>query len=177
MAQSIREIVLDTETTGFDPTTGDKLIEIGAIELINHTPTGKTYHQYINPERAIPRAVSQMHGLTRKYLKNFPTFSEIAQNFMEFVGDDSILVTHMSSFDMAFINQELQNLGYTGYEDSRVIDTLQLARQKFPEQRNSLSALCRRFNIDDSNRNLKGTLLDAQLLTEVYLKLLEDEQD
>jgi len=170
--QSIREIVFDTETTGFDPTTGDRLVEIGAVELINHVPTGKTYHQYINPEREVPEEVVKVHGLTTEYLKDFPIFSEVAQDWIDFVGDDGVLVAHNAPFDMKFINYELTKLGYNEYKWDRVVDTLEIAKAKFPGQRNNLDALCKRFNIDNSARTFHGALLDAQLLAEVYLELL-----
>lgn len=172
MSNSIREIVFDTETTGFDPATGDKLVEIGAVELINHIPTGKTYHQYINPEREVPEEVVKVHGLTTEYLKDFPIFADVAQNLIDFVGDDGILVAHNAPFDMKFINYELQRLGYEEYKWDRVVDTLEIAKNKFPGQRNNLDALCKRFNIDNSARTFHGALLDAQLLAEVYLELL-----
>ncbi len=170
--QTIREIVFDTETTGFDPTTGDKLVEIGALELINHVPTGKTYHQYINPEREVPEEVVKVHGLTTEYLQAYPIFAEVAQDFIDFVGDDGILVAHNATFDMRFINYELKKLGYAGYEWDRVVDTLEIAKNKFPGQRNNLDILCKRFGIDNSARTFHGALLDAQLLAEVYLELL-----
>lgn len=169
---SIREIVFDTETTGFDPATGDRLVEIGAVELINHVPTGKTYHQYINPEREVPEEVVKVHGLTTEYLKSFPVFAEVAQDWVDFIGDDGILVAHNASFDMNFINFELKRLGYQEYQWDRVVDTLEIAKNKFPGQRNNLDALCKRFNVDNSARTFHGALLDAQLLAEVYLELL-----
>lgn len=170
--QTLREIVFDTETTGFDPATGDKLVEIGAVELINHVPTGRTYHQYINPERDVPEEVVKVHGLTTEFLKDYPVFADVAQAWMEFVGDDGILVAHNAPFDMKFINFELKRLGYAGYEWSRVIDTLEIAKSKFPGQRNNLDILCKRFGVDNSARTFHGALLDAQLLAEVYLELL-----
>ena len=170
--QSTREIVFDTETTGLDPLTGDKLVEIGAVELINHVPTGKTYHQYIYPEREVPEEVVKVHGLTTEYLKDFPVFAEIAQDWIDFVGDDGILVAHNAPFDMKFINYELKLLGYEEYQWDRVIDTLEIAKSKFPGQRNNLDVLCKRFGIDNSARTFHGALLDAQLLAEVYLELL-----
>lgn len=170
--QSIREIVFDTETTGFDPETGDKLVEIGAVELINHVPTGRTYHQYINPEREVPEEVVKVHGLTTEYLKDFPIFAKVAQEWVDFIGDDGILVAHNATFDMKFINFELKRLGFEEYQWDRVVDTLEIAKSKFPGQRNNLDALCRRFNIDNSARTFHGALLDAQLLAEVYLELL-----
>ena len=170
--QNIREIVFDTETTGFDATTGDRLVEIGAVELINHIPTGRTYHQYINPERDVPEEVVKVHGLTTEFLKDFPVFADVAQDWVDFVGDDGVLVAHNATFDMKFINYELNKLGYQGYEWNRVIDTLEIAKNKFPGQRNNLDVLCKRFGIDNSARTFHGALLDAQLLAEVYLELL-----
>lgn len=170
--QIIREIVFDTETTGFDPTTGDKLVEIGAVELINHVPTGKTYHQYINPEREVPEEVVKVHGLTTDFLKSYPIFADVAQDWVDFIGDDGILVAHNATFDMKFINFELKRLGYAEYGWDRAVDTLEIAKNKFPGQRNNLDALCKRFNIDNSARTFHGALLDAQLLAEVYLELL-----
>lgn len=169
---SIREIVFDTETTGFDPETGDKLVEIGAVELVNHVPTGKTYHQYINPDRDVPEEVVKVHGLTTEYLKKFPIFEKIAQEWVDFIGEDGILVAHNAAFDIKFINYELKRLGYKEYKWDRVVDTLEIAKNKFPGQRNNLDALCKRFNIDNSARTFHGALLDAQLLAEVYLELL-----
>lgn len=167
-----REIVFDTETTGLDPLTGDRLVEIGAVELINHVPTGKTYHQYINPEREVPEEVVKVHGLTTEYLKDFPVFADVAQDWIDFVGEDGVLVAHNAPFDMKFINYELKRLGYEEYPWNRVIDTLEIARSKFPGQRNSLDVLCKRFGVDNSARTFHGALLDAQLLAEVYLELL-----
>lgn len=172
MYNSIREIVFDTETTGFDPTTGDRLVEIGAVELINHIPTGRTYHQYINPERDVPEEVVKVHGLTTEFLKDYPVFSKVAQDWVDFVGDDGVLVAHNATFDMKFINHELKALGFDGYEWGRVVDTLEIAKNKFPGQRNNLDVLCKRFGIDNSARTFHGALLDAQLLAEVYLELL-----
>lgn len=169
---SIREIVFDTETTGFYPEKGDRLVEIGALELVNHVPTGRTYHQYINPEREVPEEVVKVHGLTTEYLKGFPVFAKVAKEFVDFVGDDGILVAHNATFDIKFINYELQKLGYAEYSWDRVVDTLEIARSKFPGQRNNLDVLCKRFGIDNSARTFHGALLDAQLLAEVYLELL-----
>jgi DNA polymerase-3 subunit epsilon len=170
--QSIREIVFDTETTGFDPLTGDRLVEIGAVELINHVPTGRTYHQYINPDRDVPEEVVKVHGLTNEFLKDYPLFEKVAQEWVDFVGDDGILVAHNATFDMKFINYELKRLGFEEYQWDRVIDTLEIAKSKFPGQRNNLDVLCKRFGIDNSARTFHGALLDAQLLAEVYLELL-----
>ena len=166
-----REIVFDTETTGFEYAKGDRLVEIGAVELINHMPTGVTYHQYINPERDVPEEVVKVHGLTYDYLKDFPTFDKIAQEWIDFVGD-ATLVAHNASFDINFVNYELKQIGLPEYEWSRVIDTLEIARALFPGARCSLDALCKRFEVDNSSRTFHGALLDAQLLSEVYLELL-----
>ena len=168
----LREIVFDTETTGFNYDSGDRLIEIGAVELINHIPTGRIYHQYINPERDVPEEAVKVHGLTYDFLKNYPKLSEIAQDFIDFVGDDAILVAHNASFDINFINYEFKHKGFRTYSWDKVIDTLEIARSKFPGSRNNLDALCRRFNIDNSSRTKHGALLDAELLAEVYLELL-----
>lgn len=172
----VREIVFDTETTGLSPDKGDRLVEIGAVELINHLPTGKTYHQYINPERDVPEEVVKVHGLTEEFLKGYPNFAEIAGEFREFVGEDGILVAHNAPFDMGFINFEYKKLGYEPYSDERVIDTLEIARKMFPGAKNSLDALCKRFNVDNSNRTLHGALIDADLLAKVYLELLGGEE-
>lgn len=172
----VREIVFDTETTGLDPKSGDKLVEIGAVELINHMPTGVTYHQYINPEREVPEDAYKVHGLNLEFLKDYPTFRDIAKKWMDFVGDDGILVAHNASFDMSFINHELQGCGYPVYEWDRVIDTLEIARQKFPHSKVNLDALCKRFGVDNTSRTLHGALLDAQLLAEVYLELLGGQE-
>jgi DNA polymerase-3 subunit epsilon len=170
--QSIREIVFDTETTGFDPLTGDRLVEIGAVELINHVPTGRTYHQYINPDRDVPEEVVKVHGLTNEFLKDYPFFEKVAQDWVDFIGDDGILVAHNATFDMKFINYELKRLGYDEYQWDRVVDTLEIAKNKFPGQRNNLDVLCKRFGIDNSKRTFHGALLDAELLADVYLELL-----
>ena len=172
----VREIVFDTETTGLDPKSGDKLVEIGAVELINHMPTGVTYHQYINPEREVPEDAYKVHGLNLEFLKDYPTFRDIAKEWIDFVGDDGILVAHNASFDMSFINHELQGCGYPVYEWDRVIDTLEIARQKFPHSKVNLDALCKRFGVDNTSRTLHGALLDAQLLAEVYLELLGGQE-
>ena len=171
----VREIVFDTETTGLDPKSGDKLVEIGAVELINYMPTGVTYHQYINPEKEVPEDAYKVHGLSYEFLKDFPTFREAAQGWVDFVGD-GILVAHNASFDMKFINFELKGLGYEEYPWERVVDTLEIARKKFPGSRVNLDALCKRFGVDNTSRTLHGALLDAQLLAEVYLELLGGQE-
>ncbi len=168
----VREIVFDTETTGLSVEKGDRLVDIGAVELINHLPTGREYHQYINPERSVPADVVAVHGLTEEFLKDYPTFAEIAKDFIDFVGDDGILVAHNAPFDMSFLNYQLKECGYEPYSDDRVIDTLEMARKMFPGARNKLDALCKRFKIDNSNRVLHGALIDADLLAKVYLEML-----
>ena len=172
----MRERCFDTETTGLDPLSGDKLVEIGAVELINHLPTGVTFHEYINPERDVPEEVVKVHGLTNEFLADKPTFAQIAQKWVDFIGDDGIFVAHNAEFDMKFINHELQMCGYQTYEWDRVVDTLAIARSEFPRMRNNLDALCKRFNIDNSARTFHGALLDAQLLAEVYLQLLGGDE-
>jgi DNA polymerase-3 subunit epsilon len=172
----MREIVFDTETTGMDPAEGDKLVEIGCVELINHIPTGRTYHQYINPERDVPAEAVAVHGLTAEKLKNEPTFGEIVGDFLDFIGTDSKLVAHNAQFDVKFINAELKTFGFPSLDPKRIIDSLMIARRKFPGSPASLDALCRRFNIDNTDRTLHGALLDSELLAEVYLELLGGRQ-
>ncbi len=171
----MREIVLDTETTGFDPEQGDRIVEIGAVELMSHLPTGKTYHQYINPERSMPEDAFKVHGLGDEFLADKPIFSEIAQDFLDFIGD-ARLVIHNASFDMKFLNAELGWLNLPKLPDSQALDTLALARKKFPGSPASLDALCRRFGIDNSSRTLHGALLDSEILAEVYLELIGGRQ-
>lgn len=166
----MREIVFDTETTGFDPTQGDRVVEIGCVELINGMPTGEKKQWYINPERDVPAAATKVHGLTWKFLSDFPIFSIVADEFLAFI-DDSKLVAHNAEFDFKFINWELQNANHLPLPLSRMIDTLQMARMKFPGAQNSLDALCKRFGVDSSNRDLHGALLDSEILAEVYLEL------
>ena len=167
----MREIVLDTETTGFDPATGDRIVEIGAVELMNHLPTGRSFHVYINPERAMPKEAFEVHGLGDDFLRDQPKFAQIVQDFIDFIGDDATLVIHNAQFDMKFLNAELKAAGHPTMPYSRAVDTLEIARSKFPGAQNSLDALCRRFRIDNSNRTLHGALLDSELLAEVYLAL------
>ncbi|WBU63826.1 DNA polymerase III subunit epsilon [Paracoccus aerodenitrificans] len=172
----MREIVMDTETTGFDPDQGDRLVEIGAVELLNHLPTGRTFHKYVNPQRDVPESAVAIHGLTAEFLSDKPLFSEVAQEFMEFIGSDAKLVIHNASFDMKFMNAELEKVGHPRLPWSRAIDTLAMAREKFPGAQNSLDALCRRFSIDNSARTLHGALLDSEILAEVYLELIGGRQ-
>ncbi len=171
----IREIVLDTETTGFDPHSGDRIVEIGAVELVRHVPTGNTYHQYINPQRSMPDEAFQVHGLSDEFLRDKPLFKDIAADFMSFVGD-ARLVIHNAAFDMKFINAELTWIGMTNIPWEQAIDTLDIARRKFPGSPASLDALCRRFGIDNSSRTLHGALLDSEILAEVYLELIGGRQ-
>jgi len=166
----MREIVLDTETTGMDPSTGDRLVEIGCVELVNKIPTGKTYHVYINPERPIPSEATAVHGITDEYVKNMPTFGELVGDFVDFIGND-MLVIHNADFDVKFLNAELKMFGFPSLDHRRVFDTLKMARNKFPGSPANLDALCRRFNIDNSGRTFHGALLDSQLLAEVYLEM------
>ncbi|TDQ82349.1 DNA polymerase-3 subunit epsilon [Dongia mobilis] len=171
----MREIVLDTETTGFDPLTGDRLVEIGCIELMNHIPTGKNFHRYLNPEREMPEAAFRIHGLSTEFLADKPKFPEVAEDFLVFL-DAAPLVIHNAEFDMKFINFELEKAGRRALPMQRAVDTVTMARRKFPGAPASLDALCKRFNIDNSNRTLHGALLDAQLLADVYLELLGGRQ-
>ena len=171
----MREIVLDTETTGLDPVTGDRIVEIGAVELYNHLPTGQTFHVYINPERDMPREAEAVHGLGTAFLKDKPTFAAIAQSFEDFIGD-ARLVIHNASFDIGFLNAEFGYLGRPPLLQERVLDTLMLARRKHPGGSNSLDALCRRYGIDNSKRAKHGALLDSELLAEVYLELIGGRQ-
>ncbi len=166
-----REIVFDTETTGFEYAKGERLVEIGAVELINHVPTGVTYHQYINPEKEVPEEAFKVHGLSYDFLKDYPTFDKVADDWLGFIGD-ATLVAHNASFDINFMNYELKQLGKIQMEWSRVVDTLEIARALFPGARCNLDALCKRYGIDNTSRTLHGALLDAQLLAEVYLELL-----
>ena len=171
----MREIVLDTETTGLDPGTGDKIVEIGAVELWNHLPTGKTFRKYLNPERNMPEEAQAVHGLTEDFLRDKPLFSQIVDDFLRFI-KDSKLIIHNASFDMKFINAELELAKKSKLSGDIAIDTLSIARKKFPGSPASLDALCRRFNIDNSARTLHGALLDSEILAEVYLELIGGRQ-
>jgi len=166
----MREIVLDTETTGLDPKTGDRLVEIGGVELHNQFPTGRSFHVYINPERSMPREAFEVHGLSEEFLADKPRFDDIADDFLAFVGD-ARLVIHNAQFDMGFINFELKRSGRTTIGGERVLDTLAMARRKHPGSPASLDALCSRYGIDTSKRVKHGALLDAELLAEVYIEL------
>lgn len=170
-----REIVLDTETTGMNPDTGDKIVEIGCLELINHIPTGKTLQLYINPEREVPAEATAVHGITNEFLKDKPVFSQIYTEVLDFIGAAK-LVIHNAEFDMKFLNAELRNVGHPALKWDRVIDTVTMARKKYPGSPANLDALCRRFGIDNSERSFHGALLDSELLAEVYLELLGGRQ-
>ena len=171
----MREIVLDTETTGFEPQDGHRIVEIGCVEIVNQIPTGRTYHQYINPDRDMPTEAYDVHGISEEFLADKPRFTEIVKDFIDFIGDD-VLVIHNAEFDMRFINWELKLAGFPALPDSQAVDTLAIARKKFPGSPASLDALCRRFAIDNSNRTFHGPLLDSELLAEVYLHLLGGRQ-
>ena len=171
----MREIVFDTETTGLDPKAGDRIVEIGAIELYNHIPTGRSFHRYVNPERSVPSAAVLVHGLEDAFLKDKPLFADIADELMEFFGDAN-LIAHNASFDVAFLNAEFQRLDRPVLGDDRIIDTLILARRKHPGSPASLDALLSRYQIDASRRTLHGALLDAELLAEVYIELIGGRQ-
>lgn len=171
----MREIVLDTETTGMDPNEGHRIIEIGAIELDNHLPTGRTLHLYINPERDVPDEAVAVHGLTTEFLSDKPVFAEVVGEYVDFV-EGAKLVIHNAAFDVKFLNWELKTLGFPSVDQRLVVDTLDIARRAFPGSPANLDALCRRFNIDNSSRTLHGALLDSELLAEVYLELLGGRQ-
>jgi DNA polymerase-3 subunit epsilon len=169
-----REIVLDTETTGLSPLTGDRVVEIGAVELINHIPTGKHFHKYLNPERAMNEEAFRVHGLSDEFLRDKPRFAEIADEMADFLGD-AVLIAHNAPFDMQFLNYELEKARRPGLKNE-VIDTVTLARDKHPGARVSLDALCRHYGIDNSRRTLHGALLDSEILADVYLELIGGRQ-
>lgn len=171
----IREIVLDTETTGLDPEAGHRIVEIACIELINHIATGRRFQTYLNPEREMTAAAFGVHGLSDEFLSKQKQFGEVVAEFLEFIGD-SPLVIHNAEFDMKFVNAELARLGFPPLPLARAIDTVGMARRKYPGAPASLDALCKRFAIDNSARTLHGALLDAELLSEVYLELLGGRQ-
>jgi DNA polymerase-3 subunit epsilon len=166
----MREIVLDTETTGLDPLTGDRVVEIGCIELFNRIPTGQTFHRYVNPERDMPASAFEVHGLSTEFLKDKPPFTEVADDFIGFVGD-APLVIHNAAFDAAFLNSELERVGKPLIARDRLVDTLLLARRRHPGAANRLDDLCARYGIDNTRRTKHGALLDAELLAEVYIEL------
>ena len=166
----MREIVLDTETTGLDPQSGDRIVEIGCLELLNHVPTGRHFHTYLNPDRPMPAEAFAVHGLSDEHLKDKPRFAAVVEAFLTFLGE-SPLVIHNAAFDLGFINAELGRLGLTALPAQRAIDTVHLARKAYPGLPANLDALCRRFQIDTSARTQHGALTDAKLLAEVYLQL------
>lgn len=171
----MREIVLDTETTGLDPLRGDRLVEIGCVEIFNRMPTGQTFHRYINPERDMPQEAFAVHGLSSEFLADKPLFAQIVDEFLDFVGD-APLVIHNASFDIGFINAELDRLKRQAIGRDRLVDTLLLARRKHPGVSNRLDDLCSRYAIDNSRRTKHGALLDAELLAEVYIDLIGARQ-
>jgi len=166
----MREIVLDTETTGLDPAAGHRIVEVAGLELLHHIPTGRSFREYINPQREMPPEAERIHGLSAEFLADKPLFPEIAEPFLDFIGDAK-LVIHNAQFDMKFLNAELTSAGLEVLSMARAIDTVALARQRFPGAQVSLDALCRRFEIDNSARSYHGALLDCELLAEVYLEL------
>ncbi|MEQ9528971.1 MAG: DNA polymerase III subunit epsilon [Parvibaculaceae bacterium] len=171
----MREIVLDTETTGISPNDGHRLVEIGCLELFNHVATGKTFHTYVYPERDMPEGAFKVHGLSEEFLRGKPKFADIVDEFLAFIGDDP-LVIHNASFDMGFLNAELKKIGRTALPMARAVDTLDIARRKYPGAQNNLDALCRRFGVDNSGRTKHGALLDSELLADVYLEMMGGRQ-
>lgn len=171
----MKEIVLDTETTGMDPNNGDRIIEIGCVELINHLPSGRTLQLYINPERDIPAEATAVHGITNEFVADKPVFSQVYSEFIDFIKDGKLII-HNAEFDMKFINWELGQVGHPSVSWANVIDTLAMARKKFPGSPASLDALCKRFGVDNTERTYHGALLDSELLAEVYLELLGGRQ-
>ncbi len=171
----MREIVLDTETTGLDPLNDHRLVEIGCVELVNHVPTGRTYHQYVNPERDMPEEAYRVHQLSGEFLAGFPVFADVADAFLEFIGGARLII-HNAPFDMGFINAELARLKRPAVPMERSTDTVAMARRKFPGAPAGLDALCKRFGIDNSHRKLHGALVDADLLASVYLELIGGRQ-
>jgi DNA polymerase-3 subunit epsilon len=171
----MREIVFDTETTGLDPIQGDRLVEIGCVELVNRFPTGKTFHCYFNPERDMPESAFKIHGLSIEFLKDKPLFAERAENLIAFLGDAQ-LVAHNAMFDLNFLNAEFERIGRAAVNRERIIDTLLIARRKHPGGANRLDDLCARYAIDNSRRTKHGALLDAELLAEVYIELIGARQ-
>ena len=171
----LREIVLDTETTGLDPRTGDRLIEIGCVELVNRIPTGREFHRFVNPERDVPAEAEAIHGLSTAFLKDKPVFSAIVEELLEFLLED-VLVIHNATFDIGFLNAEMARLAKPAIMPARVVDTLMLARRKHPAGPNSLDALCKRYGVDNSKRTKHGALMDSILLAEIYVELLGERQ-
>ena len=171
----MREIVLDTETTGLDPDSGDRIVELGAVELLNHMPTGRVFHRYVNPEREVPPEAVQVHGLTTAFLADKPAFRAVAAEFIAFLGDARLII-HNAAFDMKFLNAELAWAGHGSLPWARAVDTLELARRRYPGAANTLDALCRRFGVDNTGRTRHGALLNSELLAEVYLELIGGRQ-
>ena len=171
----MREIIFDTETTGLDPQSGDRMVEIGCIEMVNRVLTGRTFHAYFNPERSMPSAAEAVHGLSDAFLANKPLFAERAEELLEFL-EDSPLVAHNAGFDFGFLNRELELCGWGEVSRERMIDTVAIARVRHPGAKNSLDALCTRYGIDRSHRTKHGALLDAELLAQVYVELLGGRQ-
>ncbi len=171
----MREIILDTETTGLDPKRGDRVIEIGCVEIYNRIPTGREFHCFINPERDVPVEAENVHGISTAFLRDKPLFAKLVTPFLDFIGSDT-LVIHNAQFDIGFLNFELELAGKTALQMSRVVDTLALARRKHPAGPNSLDALCKRYGIDMSKRTKHGALIDCLLLAEVYVELLGERQ-
>lgn len=172
----MREIIFDTETTGLDPKSGDRLVEIGCVEMVNRVPTGETYHCYFNPDRDMPAAAEAVHGLSIAFLSDKPRFHERAAEFLEFIGEEAKLVAHNAGFDFGFVNSELEMCGLPPLSRERMVDTVALARARHPGAKNSLDALCTRYGIDRSHRTKHGALLDAELLAQVYVELTGGRQ-
>jgi DNA polymerase-3 subunit epsilon len=171
----MREIVLDTETTGLDPKSGHRLIEVGCIEILNRIPTGREFHRFINPERDVPAEAVAIHGITAEKLAGKPLFRDVARDLLAFIGSDT-LVIHNAQFDVAFLNYEFGLLGEKPLSFDRVVDTLAIARRRHPAGPNTLDALCKRYGIDNSQRTKHGALVDSLLLAEVYVELLGERQ-
>jgi DNA polymerase-3 subunit epsilon len=172
----MREIIFDTETTGLDPKSGDRMVEIGCIEMVNRVPTGQTFHAYFHPDRDMPAAAEAVHGLSITFLSDKPRFHERAHELLEFLGEDTMLVAHNAGFDFGFVNAELEMCGLPPLARERMIDTVQLARVRHPGAKLSLDALCTRYGIDRSHRTRHGALLDAELLAQVYVELTGGRQ-
>lgn len=171
----MREIVFDTETTGLDPKSGDRMVEMGCVEMVNRVPTGATYHAYYNPERDMPAGAEAVHGLSSAFLSDKPLFRDTAQEFLDFIGD-APLVAHNAAFDFGFLNNELELIDREPVNLDRMVDTVKIARKKHPGAKNSLDALCSRYGVDRSHRVKHGALLDAELLAQVYVELLGGRQ-
>ena len=169
------EVILDTETTGLSTTEKHKIVEIGCIELENQIPTNRIFHEYLNPQRSVSEDAYKIHGYSEKFLSNKKTFSEISESFLNFIKDKKIII-HNAAFDLSFLNYELRCINKQGIKKSNVVDTLEIARQKFPGSQNSLDALCNRFNIDNSKREKHNALIDCELLKEVYINLIDQKE-